>query len=53
MHDLVWYWYFVKGMSGYNIQSSWVISQNDVPQNQYFKDSLSPLSGLTLWVLNM
>ena len=51
MHDPVWYWYFVKRMSGCNIQSSWVISQNDVPQNQYFKDNLSPLSGLT-WVIN-
>ena len=52
MHELVWYWYFVTGMSGCNIQSSWVNSQNDVPWNHYFKDSLSPLSGLTWWVIN-
>jgi len=49
MHDLVWYWYFVTGMSGCNIKSSWVISQNDVPQNHDFKDNLS---GLTWWVIN-
>jgi hypothetical protein len=52
MHDLVWYWYSAKRMSGCNIQSSWAIRQNDLSQKQYFQENMSPLSGLTQWVIN-